>query len=158
MSRRATFRICGVATLGCVALSTCALAQGEKRSAKDLIVGSWTLTIADDVTKDATRVPAFGPLPIGNAKFGADAHYSLDLKPSTGSEQPLSYSGTYTLDEPGKTLILHIEQSSMPAWSGTTQTGMVLFLTSESLGWTSPVALVASADFTGAELMWTHDQ
>jgi len=72
MDRRGILRSCGLAALGFIALSTSALAQGEKRSAKDLIVGTWTLMIADNVGKEGNKVPGFGPLPRGTATFGGD--------------------------------------------------------------------------------------
>jgi hypothetical protein len=37
-------------------------ALAQQKSAKDLIAGTWTLLIADNVRSDRTRVPAFGAL------------------------------------------------------------------------------------------------
>jgi hypothetical protein len=150
--------VCGLAVVGFVALGTSALGQADKKSAKDLIAGSWSVLTADDVTKDSTRVPAFGPLPGGSAKFGADGRYSVEVKRKSGGDQSLSFSGTYTLDDPGKTLTLRIEQSSVPAWRGTTQAATVLFVNGDTLGWSTTVPLVASANFTGAELMFSRDK
>jgi hypothetical protein len=98
MDRRSTLHLCGLAAFGFIALSASVRAQGEKRSAKDLIVGSWTLMIADNVGKEGNKVPGFGPLPKGTATFGGDGRYSLELMSSSGNEPPLRYSGTYTLE------------------------------------------------------------
>jgi hypothetical protein len=154
MDRRSILRLCGPATLGLVASTASVFAQGEKTSAKDLIVGSWSLMIADDLGKEGNKVPGFGPLPNGTAMFGGDGRYSLELTRSSGSEPPLRCSGTYTLDDAGKTITLRVDQSSQANWRGTTQTGKLNFLTSDYLGWTQSTPLVASADFTGAELIW----
>jgi len=154
MDRRSILRLCGSAAMGVIALSGRVLAQGEKTPAKDLVVGSWTLMIADDVRKEGNKVPGFGPLPNGTAMFGSDGRYSLELKSSSGKEPSLTCSGTYTLDGAAKTLTLRVDQSSAFNWRGTTQAGKLNFLTSDYLGWTQSTPLGASADFAGAELIW----
>ena len=156
MDRRSILGLCGSAALGFITLTTSVLAQGEKTSAKDLIVGTWTLMIADNVGKEGNKVPGFGPLPRGTATFGGDGRYSLQLMSSSGSEPSLRYSGTYTLDDAGKTLTFRVDQSSLSNWRGTTQTGKLNFLTSEHLGWTQSTPFVTSADFAGGELIWGH--
>src|ERR1700743_3015050 len=122
MDRRHTLRFCVMAGLGFVAWGSNVLAQAQTKSAKDLIVGSWTLMIADDVANEGNNVPAFGPLPKGTATFSGDGHYSIELMSSSGSQQPLRYSGTYTVDDAGKVLTLRVDQASLPNWQGTTQT------------------------------------
>jgi hypothetical protein len=150
MNRRSILHLCGLATLGFMTSSLDVFAQAEKTSAKDLIVGNWSLTIADDLGKEGNKVPGFGPLPNGTATFGGDGRYSLELMSSSGKEAPLRCSGTYTLDDAAKTLTLRIDQSSQANWRGTTQAGKLNFLTSDYLGWTQSTPLVASTDFTGA--------
>jgi hypothetical protein len=154
MDQRSIIRLCGLVALSFIALSTSGLAQGEKRSAKALIVGSWTLMIADNVGKEGNKVPGFGPLPKGTATFSGDGRYSLELMRSSSSEPALRYAGTYTLDDAGKTLTLLVNESSLSNWRGTTQTGTLNFLTSDYLGWTQSTPFVASADFAGGELIW----
>ena len=153
VDRRIIIGLCGLATVSFSNLSTSLLAQAEKRP-RDLIVGNWSLMIADNVGKEGNKVPCFGPLPKGTATFGSDGRYSLELMHSSGNEPALRYSGTYSLDDAGKTLNLKVDQSSLSNWRGTTQTGMLNFLTSDYLGWTQSTSLAASADFTGAELIW----
>jgi hypothetical protein len=51
MDRRSILRLCGSAAMVFIASSSRAFAQGERTSAKDSIVGSWTLMIADDIGK-----------------------------------------------------------------------------------------------------------
>ena len=43
----------------------------------------------------------------GDATFGADGRYSFEVTPSTGNQQGIRASGTYTLDEAGKALTLN---------------------------------------------------
>ena len=156
MYRRSIFRICGLVAAGLLALSNGAAAQTEQNSAKDLIAGSWTLMIADNVRGDGNKVPGFGPLPNGTAKFGPDGRYSLEVMPNSSSHAALSYSGSYALDDSGKTLTLRVEETSLPNWRGTTQTGTIKFLASDHLGWTNSVPLVSSEDFVGTELIWAR--
>jgi len=154
MDRRGILRLCGSAAMGFIASSATVFAQSERSPTKDLIVGSWTLVIADDVGKEGNKVPGFGPLPNGTATFGNDGRYSLELKSSFGKEPSLTCSGTYTLDDAAKTLTLRVDQSSASNWRGMTQAGKLNFLTSDYLGWTQSTPLVASADIAGADLIW----
>jgi hypothetical protein len=103
MYRRSIFNLCGLATASLMALMSGAAAQTQQKSAKDLIAGTWTLLMADNLTSEGTRSPGFGPLPDGAAKFGADGKYSVEIKPSVGGHEALKYSGSYasmTREEP----------------------------------------------------------
>jgi hypothetical protein len=154
MHRRSMLHLCGLAVVGLVTLLC--TAQAQQKSAKDLIAGTWTLLIADNVRSDRTRVPGFGALPNGTAKFGADGKYSVEITPTSSGHPALSYSGSYTLDDAGKTLTLRVEQSSLANWRGSTQSGTVEFVNADNLGWTTSVPFAASAEFTGAELIWSR--
>src|SRR5947209_104919 len=147
MYRRSIYRIFGLVAAGLLALSNSGAAQAEQKSAKDLIAGSWTLMIADNVRGDGNTMPGFGPLPDGTAKFGPDGRYSLEVMPNLSNHVALSYSGSYALDDSGKTLTLRVEESSLPNWRGITQTGTIKFLTGDHFGWTNSMPLVASEDF-----------
>jgi hypothetical protein len=168
--RRSIFRICGLAAVGLVASSVGAAAQTDQKSAKDLIVGKWALEIADNVRADGNKVPGFGPLPTGTATFGADGRYTLEVMPRQSSSERsaqtigqgraeptvLRHSGTYVLDDSHKTLTLRVEESSLPNWRGTTQSGTIRYLTGDHLGWANSVSLVASGDFVATELSWAR--
>jgi hypothetical protein len=157
MYRGSMFRLYGWAALALIALSSSAAAQAQQKSAKELIAGTWTLLIADNLrAEDGTRVPGFGPLPNGTAKFGADGKYSVEVTPSVTGHAALSYSGSYSLDDAGKTLTLRVDESSLPNWRGTAQTGMIEFVNADNLGWKTSVPFVASAEFNGAELIWAR--
>jgi hypothetical protein len=148
--------LCGIAVAALVALTNSVASQTQQKSASELIAGSWTLMIADNVSREGNNVPGFGPLPTGTARFGTDGRYSFQVVPSTGNQPGVSASGTYTLDEAGKALTLKVEESSAPNWKGTTQTGTVKFVSSNHLGWTTSAPLVASSDFSGTELIWAR--
>jgi hypothetical protein len=156
MYRRGSFGVFALAVAGLIGLTASATAQTPQKSAKELITGTWTLEIADNIRRDGPNAPGFGPLPNGTAKFDTDGRYSVEIMPSSSNQGALSYSGSYTLDEPNQTLTLRIEESSLPNWRGTTQTGKVKFLNEQHLGWTTSVPLVASADFLGSDLVWAR--
>src|SRR4051812_48576303 len=46
---------------------------------KELIVGSWTPLLVDDVDADGTRSPIYGPNPKGMLMFSPDGRYSLQI-------------------------------------------------------------------------------
>jgi hypothetical protein len=148
--------LCGIAVAALVALTNSVASQTQQKSASELIAGSWTLMIADNISREGNNAPGFGPLPTGTARFGTDGRYSFEVVPSTGNQPGVSASGTYTLDEAGKALTLKVEESSAPNWKGTTQTGTVKFVSSDHLGWTTSAPLVASSDFSGTELIWAR--
>jgi hypothetical protein len=156
MNSRYVSPLCGIAVAALVALTNSVASQTQQKSASELIAGSWTLMIADNVSREGNNVPGFGPLPTGTARFGTDGRYSFEVVPSTGNQPGVSASGTYTLDEAGKALTLKVEESSAPNWKGTTQTGTVKFVSSDHLGWTTSAPLVASSDFSGTELIWAR--
>src|ERR1700752_621349 len=107
-------RSLGMATAALLILTSSVASQPQQKPAKELIQGKWTLMIADNVRREGSNVPGFGPLPKGDATFGADGRYSFDVTPTTGSQQGINAPGTYTLDEAGKTLTLKVEESSIP--------------------------------------------
>ena len=151
-------RSLGIATAALFILTGSVVSQTQEKPAKELIQGKWTLMIADNVRREGGNVPGFGPLPKGNATFGADGRYSFEVTPSTGNEQRISASGTYMLDEAGKALSLKVEESSIPNWNGTTQTATLKFVSGDHLGWTTATPLTASADFAGTELIWSRSK
>jgi hypothetical protein len=157
MYSRNVLRLCGIASTALVVLTSSVASQAQQKSAKELIAGNWTLMLADNIRRDGgANVPGFGPLPKGTATFRADGHYSFEVMPSNGGQPAVSSSGTYTLDDAGKTLTLKVEDSSLANWRGSTQAATVKFVTGDNLGWMSPVPLVPSGDFTGTELIWAR--
>ena len=152
---RGRYIFCGIGVAAIVLTGSIA-SQAQQKPAKELIAGNWTLMIADNVSREGNNVPGFGPLPKGTARFGSDGHYSFEVGPSNGSKPAVTSSGTYTLDDAGKTLTLKVEESSLANWRGTTQTDPVKFISGDHLGWTSSVPLVPSADYSGTDLMWTR--
>ena len=133
--------------------SSIAVAQ----SAKDL-VGTWTIVSAE----------AFGPNPKGVLIFDTNGRYSLMLmradlpkyasnNRSQGTAEEykaigagsISYLGTYSVS--GSELILRIDSSSFPNWTGTEQKRTNLTLTGDELKYTNTAPSVGGPP---AVLVW----
>ena len=128
--------ICWIAALAlCTSIT---VARAEAQTAQDL-VGTWALASAT-IGSGEVKMDMFGPDPSGTLMFGRDGHYALiflrrDL-PKLPSNSRLSQTveesrditkgsiahfGTYAVDETGKFLVLRIESSTFPNWSGAEQ-------------------------------------
>ena len=100
-------------------------------------MGTWTL-VSSTTEQDGTKTDTFGPKPSGSVVFGNDGHYALvflrsDLpkvasnsRRSVTPEESMAIAqgsvatyGTYKVDD--KTIILRIEGSTFPNWSGAEQ-------------------------------------
>jgi lipocalin-like protein len=170
MDRRHLLEIMATAGLGFVIVGSGAVAQ--QKSIKEQLVGAWTLLLADGIQPDGTHVPAFGPNPVGILIFTSNGRYSLqimrvvnrapfaskDRDSGTADENKavaqgtISHFGTYTVDEAGKAIVLHIEGSSFPNWENTNQQRLVTAITDEVLTYTNPTP--PAQGFTHTELAW----
>ncbi len=146
-------------------------AGAQQKSIKDLVVGAWTLLLADNIKDDGTHVPGYGPNPEGSLIFTADGHYSLQIirygRPAFASKNRMagsvdenkaavqgmiSHFGTYTVDEAGKAITFRIAASSFPNWDGTVQKRPLTGITDEVL--TSNTQAPSAAGYARAEVAW----
>ena len=105
------------------------------------LVGTWTLTAADDLLPDGTRVHAYGASPQGLLIFAADGRYALQIyrddraKFASGDKKkgsPDEYKdasvgaschfGHYSVDTEKGTITFKIDRASFTNWDGATQT------------------------------------
>jgi Lipocalin-like domain len=173
MYRRDIVGIAAAAVLGLALLPGTALAQQQQQQKpmKSLLPGAWTLLLADAVKADGTHVPSFGPNPMGSLIFTPDGHYSLEImrvgRPVFASKSrltgtaeenkaavagELSHFGTYTVDEAGKTINIHIEASSYPNFDGAKQKRLVTAITEDVLTYTQTTPSAGGEDHV--ELVW----
>lgn len=120
------------------------------------LVGTWTLTAADDIRPDGTRVQAYGQNPIGLLVFCEGGRYSVqifrsdrasfasgDKRRGTAAEYEAaalgmsSHFGRYTVDSAGGTITFHIEAASFANWNGTQQK-RPFTLSGDELEWRVP--------------------
>jgi hypothetical protein len=156
MNRRNVLSLSAIAALGLTLSAGSAAAQ----SAKDL-VGSWT----------AVSVDAYGPNPKGSLIFEANGRFSLQLMrsdlPKYASsnrtqgtpaeykatvEGSISYFGTYAVS--GTDLMLHVEGSTFPNWTGTDQKRVNLSVTGDELKYTNPTPSGGGAAAPSLPLVW----
>lgn len=131
-----TVRILTIALFACLAAGAPAAAQ----DANTQLVGTWQLTVADNVSPDGTRVHLYGPDPQGVLMFDASGHYSLqimsaerpkfaanDKAKGTAEEYRAAVQGTnchfgrYAINERDHTVTFHVEHATFSNWEGTTQ-------------------------------------
>src|SRR5215469_5353931 len=129
MNWRNILSLSAILTLGLVLLPSNAVSQ--QKSLKDQLVGTWTVTSQEQVRKDGSKVERFSANPKGIAIFEAGGRFVTILArpdlPKLASNDPMkpspaeamalalgsiAYFGTYTVDEPSKTLLLKIEVST----------------------------------------------
>ncbi|MGE8450038.1 MAG: lipocalin-like domain-containing protein, partial [Pseudomonadales bacterium] len=116
-------------------------AVAQQKSIKEQLVGTWTFVSAVNTRPDGTTFDAFAKGTPGILIFDNTGHFSSQIiqsnipkfvsnnrKEGTADEFKavamgiLSYFGTYSLEDSGKTLIQHVESSSFPNFNGTNRT------------------------------------
>jgi len=147
-----------IVTLGLALLPSSAVSQ--QKSLKDQLVGTWTVTSQEQARKDGSKVERFGANPKGIAIFGADGRFVTILArpdlPKIASNDPMNptpeeakaltvgsiaYYGTYTVDEPSKTILLKLEASTLPNQLGFEGKRVINTLTADELKYTNTTAV-----------------
>jgi len=150
MNRRSILTVYAITALGLVMLSGSSVAQ--TKSLKDQLTGTWTLTSWEQAFKDGTKRQDFGANPKGVASFDVNGHFfvmfarsdlpkiaSTDRTKVTPQEAQtinvgsIAYFGTYTVDEPTKTIVLQMESSTYPNQLSAPQKRVITTLTAEEL-------------------------
>jgi hypothetical protein len=157
MHRRDILTLSAITAFGLALLPASAVSQ--PKSLKDQLLGTWTLVSWERTAPDGTKVHAFGTNPKGVNVFGADGHFvvfytradlpklaSNDRTKATPQEAKalmdgvIAYSGTYTVEEASKTIVLNIETTSFPNQLGLPQKRVITSLTADELKYSNPTA------------------
>jgi len=167
MNRRNTINLSAITALGLAFSLNSAVAQ--TKSLKDQLVGTWTVVSWEQTNKDGGKQQDFGSNPKGVASFDANGHFFVmfarpDLpkiaSPDRTKVSPqeaqainvgsIAYFGTYTLDEPSKTVSLRIESSTYPNQLGAEAKRVIKSITADELKYTNttPVSGGGSIDTT----------
>lgn len=104
------------------------------------LVGTWTLTAADDLLPDGSRVHAYGSNPRGLLIFAPDGRYALQIyrddraKFASGDKKQGTFDeyreasvgaschfGHYSVDTDNGTITFKIDRASFANWDGATQ-------------------------------------
>jgi hypothetical protein len=150
MNRRNVISISAMTALGLMLLSGNTVAQ--QKSLKEQLAGTWTLVSWEQAFKDGTKRQDFGTNPKGVASFEANGHFfvmlarpdlpkiaSTDRTKATPQEAQaitvgsIAYFGTYTVDEPTKTILLQMESSTYPNQLSAPQRRVITALTADEL-------------------------
>jgi hypothetical protein len=92
-----------------------AAAQAQASSLKDQLAGQWQL-----VSISINDAAPYGASPTGSMLFDAGGHYSIIVL-TDGGARNIAYYGTYTVDEAGKTVTLHVTGSTRAKADGRDQ-------------------------------------
>lgn len=156
MTKRGILGLSAIAALALVLLPQ--NAEGQQKSLKDQLVGTWMVVSWDQISKDGNKTQRFSANPKGVNVFAPDGRFFAmfarpDL-PKIASNNPsnptpeeakaisagaISYFGTYSVDESNKTLTLRIEASSYPNLMGAEQKRLITALTANELKYTNPM-------------------
>jgi hypothetical protein len=165
MNRRNIVSLSAVAALGLALLPSGAAAQ--QKTLKEQLVGGWNLVAQERTAPDGTKVQTYGANPKGIAYYGADGRFFVlfargdlpkvaanNLAKATPEEAKalvggsIAYSGTYTVDEPSKTITLNIESTTFPNQLGRPHKRVINSLTANELKFANP----ATADGSRIEV------
>ena len=133
-------------------------ARAQQKSAKELIVGAWSLVSITSETADGTKGEVFGPSPKGVMIFSNDGYFSLfqcnpeipkiaavDRTKATAEEAQsivalsIAYYGTYSIDEQTKVMTVNLAASTYPNIAAIPdQKRIITLLTSEELKFDNP--------------------
>ena len=141
MNRRSTLALSTMALLLLGIGFPASNAVAQQKSVKEQLVGTWTLVSVVNTRPDGTTFEPFGKETPGMLIFDNTAHFSSQTirsnipKLASNNRQEgtadefkavaqgvLSYFGTYSLDDSGKTLTQHVESSSFPNFNGKNRT------------------------------------
>ena len=150
MNRRSIFTLSTITVLGLAFLPGSVVAQ--QKSLKDQLAGTWTLVSWEQAFKDGTKRQDFGTNPKGVASFEANGHFfvmlarpdlpkiaSTDRTKVTPQEAQaitigsIAYFGTYTVDEPAKTIVLKMDASTYANQLSVPQKRVITALTADEL-------------------------
>ena len=133
-------------------------AYAEPKSAKDAIIGAWSLVSVTSEMDDGSKGEPFGSSPKGIIIFANDGHFSLfqsrgelpkiaanDRAKATPEEaqsivaSSIAYYGTYALDEERKVMIVNLAASTYANVAAIpNQKRTITLLTSDELKFDNP--------------------
>ena len=159
MNRRNTLGFSAIIAFALAVASSSTFGQPAK-PIKDQLVGAWSLvSFVSEDEKGAMVPPVVGPEMQGQLIFTSNGRYSFqvvtkfqklasnDRMKTTAEENKaiaqgsFSYYGSYSVDEPKKTIILKIERSSFPNQIDTSGTRVITSLTADELKYDNPARL-----------------
>jgi hypothetical protein len=149
MNQRCIAGFLGATAISLFAMPDHAIAQ----SLKGQLVGSWIFVSNEQTRSDGSKVQGYGAEPKGINIFSADGRFVVlflrgDLPKLANSKATpeeakaivagsIGYFGTYTVDEPNKTIHYHVEGTTFPN-QRTEQRRVISLLTDKELRYRNP--------------------
>ena len=168
MNRRSTLALSTLALLFLGIGLPASNAVAQQKSLKEQLVGTWTFVSAVNTRPDGTKFDPFGGKGVGMQFFASTGQFSYQIirsdipKLASNNRQEgtadefkamaqgvISYFGTYSLDDSGKTLTQHVVSSSFPNFNDTKRIWAIT-LTGDELTLASQVAASGGTN----ELKW----
>jgi hypothetical protein len=134
-------------------------AIGQQATLKEQIVGTWSVVSWEQTRPDGQIVQAFGANPIGMNTFDASGHFSLvilrrDLPKVAGKDRMkptpeealaiatglVAYFGTYSVNEPDRSIRLDLEGTSYVNQLGRPQMRLVTAVSADELRLRNPAS------------------
>ena len=153
MRRLSIIRLSAIALVACALLPNEAI--GQQKSLKEQLVGTWAYVSSTATMPDGS--PLWGTDPKGLMILTADGRFSWQLfrsdRPKFASKNrmqgtpeenaadlrgSLAYFGTYSVDEPEKTITTLVEGSTFPNSEGETLKRVVTRITPDTLVYENP--------------------
>jgi hypothetical protein len=142
-------------------------AFGQEKSLKEQIVGSWTLVGATDTQADGTKSNPWGANPKGAYMFSADGRFTQMLfhtdlpkienrmggtpdQNKAIAQGLVAMYGSYTVDEPNKTVNVKIEGASFAKFVGAEGKRVITSINADEFRSMNP----ATSTGTKAESIW----
>ena len=116
------------------------VAASEQKSLKEQIIGTWTFVAAIDLMQNGREVDRWGANPKGILVFDRHGRYVQMIMRSdvrTFGVKSVASFGTYSVNESDKSIVTHIEGSSVPSRNGTEQKRVIISLTTDELKYTN---------------------
>lgn len=117
-------------------------ALAQQKPIREQLIGTWKFSSSIDVRKNGRKVNRWGANPNGIFIFDASGHYAQMIMRSDtrafGAKTVASF-GTYTVNEASKTIITHMEGSSIPSFIGSDEKRVILSLTADELKYHNPM-------------------
>lgn len=153
-------RVLAVEVVAALTLSTLvsmSRAGAEPKSLKEQLVGTWTFVSSVNTRKDGSKFDSWGANPAGIFMFDPDGHYAQVIMRSEvgvfGPKTVFSF-GTYSVDEKSRTLVTHIQGSSLARLNGTEQRRIILTLTGDELRYVN----TSTASGNTVEALWKRSK
>jgi hypothetical protein len=117
------------------------------------LVGTWGFSSSVNTRRDGSTFDRWGTNPKGIFMFDRAGHYAQII---IGSESRMFGAktfcafGTYSVDEPKKLLVTHIESCSSAKLTGTVQNRALLLLTTDEMKYSNELTSIGAT----AEVLW----